>query len=453
MSESDAWPELAEYVKKTRASSKMFEEASKVFPRGVNSAIQFFSPYPVYVTEGSGSRLRDVDGNEYIDFCMTYGAMTAGHRNPAIAEAIIEQVRNGGTILGAPTPNALSLAKEIMRRIPAVEMLRFCNSGGEATMHAIRLARAVTKRNKIIKMEGGYHGAHDYLLVSDKPKSKASMGPEDRPTVVPDSAGTPEAVAKLTLVAQFNVVQNVERLLKENKDEVAAIITEPIQTNSGVILPQDNFLEQLRNLADDYGVLLIFDEVKTGFNATFSASYQLYGAEPDLITLGKVVGGGTPLAAFGGRGEYMREISPLGNAVHYGTYNANSLCTSAGFAALKNVFTEEAHSRMSRLCGELAKGLDNAARDAGLVASIIHQGNMGSIFFGLDELPKTFRKAFDEDKTDWSRWWLGMIARNVIPYGGAWFEEWFVSAMHNQEDIELFISTSYDVFKQISKSH
>lgn len=453
MSASSTQDEQQEYRRKTSGSAKIFEESSAVFPGGVNSAIQFFPPYPVYVQSGYGSTLLDVEGNSYIDFCLAYGAMTAGHRNPAIVNAIVDQVKERGSILGAPSPGALNLAKEVMHRIPSIKMLRFCNSGAEATMYAVRLARAMTKRDKIIKMEGAYHGAHDYLLVSDKPKDKQVMGPDDRPASVADSAGTPRVVSDLTLVAQFNIIENVEKRLKENQDQVAAIVTEPIQTNSGIVLPREGFLKALRDLADRHSALLIFDEIKAGFNASFSASSQIYGVEPDLTTLGKVVGGGTPLAAFGGKAEYMQDISPLGATVHYGTYNANGLSTAAGTAALKSVFTEESHRRMSDLSAQLAKALRDALRDSKIEASVVNQGNMGAIYFGLKRPPSTFREAFDADGKVWSRWWLRMISSGVIPYGGAWFEEWFVSAMHTKEDIEAAANTSYEVFKGLSKAN
>lgn len=444
-------PEVNKFLEKTPGSKKLFEEASRYFPGGVNSAIQFFKPYPVYIAKGYGSKVWDIDGNEYIDFCMAYGAMTAGHRNPAIIEAIRKQVEEKGTLLGAPTPEALSLAKELRKRIPVLEMLRFTNSGGEATMYAVRLARAVTKRDKVIKMEGAYHGAHDYLLISDKPRKYALMGSQHVPASIPDSEGTPEAVAKLTLVAHFNDLDCIEYLLKKHENEIAAIVTEPIQTNSGVILPEVGYLKELRRLADYYAVLLIFDEVKTGFNAAPSVAYQLYGVEPDLITLGKVVGGGTPLAAFGGKEEYMEEITPVGRVVHYGTYNANPLSAAAGLACITKVFTEDTHRRMTKLSAKLAKGLKEVAQDAGLTVAITQVGNMGSIYFKLDKAPRNFREAYRTDKKLWYRWWLGMLAEGIIPYGGAWFEEWFISAMHTEEDVEKYIEISGELFRRFAK--
>ena len=443
-------PELDEYVSLTHNSRKVFSDASAVFPGGVNSAIQYFSPYPIYVTRGEGARLWDIDGNTYRDFLMAYGAATAGHRNPAIMEAIKSVAENVGTLLGFPTPSAVGLAKEIIRRFPGVEMLRFTNSGGEATMYALRVARAVTGREKVIKMEGAYHGAHDYLLISDKPARPTLMGSPDKPVPVPDSAGTPEAVAGLTLVARFNDVDTVERLLREHDGEVAAIVTEPVQTNSGLIPPAEGYLRELRRLADYYNVLLIFDEVKTGFNASDGPAYADYGVVPDLVTMGKVVGGGTPLAAFGGRAEYMEEVTPVGRAVHYGTYNANPLCVAAGYAALTKVHTEASFQERRRLSEALGKGLRDALQDAGLEGAVITYGAMGAIYFGLSEAPSEFREALRADKRLWRRWWLGMLARGIIPYGGAWFEEWFVSAAHSMDDIDLYVDASSELFRRFA---
>lgn len=442
---------LAKYLAKTPKSREIFEEVSKYVPGAVGSAIQFFKPYPIFGLRGSGSRVWDVDGNEYIDYCMSYGAMTAGHRNPAIVEAIVDTVKEYGTLLGMPSPLAGELAKEISSRIPDIEMIRFTNSGAEATMYAVRLARALTGRDKVVKMEGAYHGAHDYLLISDKPLSIKILGSYDEPRSVPDSLGTPQDVAKLTLTTHFNDVSSLEKLFKQFGNEIAAVITEPVQTNMGVILPEENYLKELRRLCDHYGAFLIFDEVKTGFNASASAAYLEYGVRADLVVLGKVVGGGTPLAAFGGRREFMEHITPVGRVVHYGTYNANPLCLAAGLAALKKVFTPEAHEKMKNLNHELLKGVNEAIEDSEIVASTVAKGNMGAIFFGLDKPPRNFREAYKVDKDMWYKYWIAMLTEGIIPYGGAWFEEWFVSAMHTREDIEKTIESYHKVLKIIQE--
>ena len=425
---------------------------SKLFPGGVNSAIQFFPPYPVIVERGLGSRLWDVDGNEYIDYVMSYGAMTAGHRNPKIADAIIKVVKEYGTLLGAPSPHPGELAKEIRSRIPDMEMIRFTNSGGEATMYALRVARGVTGRKKIVKMEGAYHGAHDYLLISDKPPDVSMLGPYESPKPVPDSLGTPEEIVNLTITVHFNDIDSMEKVFRKQGGEIAGVITEAVQTNMGVIEPRDGYLKELRRLCDEYGALLIIDEVKSGFNASRSAAYLDYGIRPDLVTLGKVVGGGTPLAAFGGREEYMQQITPVGKIVHYGTYNANPLSVAAGLAALREVYTEETQGRMFRLNEKLFKGVVDAFEDTKTTAALIRKGNMGAIYFGLDELPKNYREAAESDANMWYRYWISMINHGIIPYGGAWFEEWFVSAMHTEEDIDKTIQTYYDVLKEIKET-
>lgn len=443
-------PFLTEYLNKTSKSREIFEEVSSFVPGAVGSAIQFFKPYPIFGVRGYGSRLWDVDGNEYIDYCMAYGAMTAGHRNPHIVEALVDVVRNYGTLLGMPSPAAGELAKELIARIPDMEMVRFTNSGGEATMYAVRLARAVTGRDKIVKIEGAYHGAHDYLLISDKPISLQVLGSYDDPRSVPDSLGTPQDVVKLTLTVHFNDVDSMERVFKKFGNEIAAVITEPVQTNMGVILPEDGYLKEVRRLCDYYGSLLIFDEVKTGFNASNSVTYVEYGVRADLITLGKVIGGGTPLAAFGGRREFMENITPLGRAVHYGTYNANPMCVAAGLAALRKVFTPETHERMRSLNQLLFKGVNDALEDAKIRAATVMKGNMGAIYFGLDKLPRNFREAYRSDKSMWYRYWIAMLTKGIIPYGGAWFEEWFVSAMHTREDINKTIEAYYEVLKHIT---
>ena len=437
-----------------RRSEEFYREACKYLPGGVNSPVRAFKAVggtPFFVAKGKGSRLWDVDGNEYIDFCLSYGAMTAGHCNPRIVEALRKQLEDG-TLLGVPSPRVGGPAKEIMRRFPCVEVLRFTNSGTEATMHVIRLARAVTRRNMIVKMEGAYHGAHDYLLISDKPGRMVLMGSVRNPATTADSLGIPEEVVKLTLVVHFNDADCLERALKKHENEVAAVITEPIMTNSGVILPGEGYLKEVRRLCDEYGVLLIIDEVKTGFNATPPAAFSLYNIEPDLVTFGKVVGGGTPLAAFGGKREFMEEILPLGGAIHFGTYNANPLCVAAGLTALKEIFTSNTYSEMCKLNDQLYKGVKDAVEDLKIKAAVVKVGNMGSIFFGLDELPRNFREAFKCDKFMWYRYWINMINRGVIPYGGAWFEEWFVSAMHTKEDVDVTIEKTMDTFKVLKST-
>ena len=443
-------PEVQEYVKNTPGSKRTYEKISKYIPGGVNTAIQFFKPHPLYMAKGLGSKLWDVDGREYVDHCLAYGAMTAGHANPIIADAIRAQLENG-TLLGFQGEGVEELTYEIIRRYPFIDMLRFANTGLEATFYACRLARAATKRKYIIKMEGAYHGASDILLISDKPNTRTMSGSEFNPASIPDSLGTPEEVVKQTLVVHFNDVQGLERILKAHENEVAAIITEPVQSNSGIITPEKGYFDSVRRLCDEYGVLMIIDEVKTGCNLSEGGGTQLYGIKPDLVTLAKTIGGGTPMAAFGGKREYMEMITPLGGAVHYGTYNGNSLSVAAGTACLKKVFTQKNHEKIMRLGDQLYRGVVDAIADTGTKAAVGRCTMMGSIFFGLDQQPKNYREAAKCDAAKWYRYWINMLNRNVVPSGSAWFEEWMISAMHEEEDVQKTIVATYDTMKNIKE--
>lgn len=440
-------PEVERYISQTTVSKKNYESLASIIPGGVNTAIQYFSPYPVYMSRGHGGRLWDVDGREYVDHCLAYGAMTAGHANPIILDAIRKQL-DRGTLHGFQGEGAEELALEIIRRYPCVEMLRFANTGLEATFYATRLARAATGRKMVVKMEGAYHGAHDVLLVSDKPRRQL-LGSRYNPASVADSLGTPDEVVKLTRVVHFNDPEGLERTLKRHENEVAAIITEPVQTNSGIIPPEKGYFDAVRKLCDDYGVLLIIDEVKTGCNLAEGGGTQLYGVEPDLITFAKAIGGGTPLAAFGGKRELMELVTPLGGAVHYGTYNGNPLSLAAGTSCLKKVMTSAAYAKIMKLGEELYKGVTNAIADTNTKASVGHCTMMGTIFFGLDQAPKNYREASKCDSKTWYRYWINMLNRGVIPSGSAWFEEWMVSAMHETNDIEKSTQATYETLKAI----
>jgi glutamate-1-semialdehyde 2,1-aminomutase len=439
------------YIKNTPASKAFFEKLSQIIPGGVNTAIQFFKPYPLYMARGKGGKLWDLDGREYVDHCLAYGAMTAGHANPIIVEAIKEQAERG-TLLGFQGEGADELAREIMRRYPYVEMLRFANTGMEATFYAVRLARGITGRTKVVKMEGSYHGANDVLLISDKPRRRILLGSIHNPASTPDSLGTPKENVEQTLVVHFNDADGLERVLKKHENEVAAIVTEPVLTNSGIITPEKDYFREVRRLCDEYGILLILDEVKTGCNLAEGGGSQLYGIEPDLVTFAKAIGGGSPLAAFGGKREYMEMITPLGGVVHYGTYNANPLSTAAGLACLKKVLTSNAYAKINNLGEELYKGVVDAIADTGIKAAVGRCTMMGCIFFGLDKVPKNYREASACDAAMWNKYWINMLNRGIIPSGSAWFEEWMVSAMHEPEDIQKTIQATYDTLKNIRGS-
>jgi len=284
--------------------------------------------------------------------------------------------------------------------------------------------------------------------VSDKPRQQL-LGSRYNPASTADSLGTPEEVVKQTLVVHFNDPAGLEQTLKRHENEVAAIITEPVQTNSGVIPPEKGYFDTVRKLCDDYGVLLILDEVKTGCNLAEGGGTQFYGAKPDLLTFAKAIGGGTPLAAFGGRRDLMELITPLGGAVHYGTYNGNPLSLAAGTACLKHVMTSAAYPKIMKLGEELYKGVTDAITDTHTKASVGRCTMMGTIFFGLDRPPKNYREAAKCDAKTWYRYWINMLNRNVIPSGSAWFEEWMISAMHESEDVKRTTQATYETLKAI----
>ena len=436
-----------DYIKRTPGSQKAAKRAEAIIPGGVGTAIRFWEPYPIHIKDSKGSRVWDVDGNEYIDYCMCYAAMVAGHANPVIAESIARQAKKG-TLYGFPALPATELAEEIHRRYPAIEMLRFTQSGVEATMYAVRLARAATHKYGVIKVEGAYHGASDMLLVSTAVPTNTAAGPSWMPSSIVESEGIPPGASEDTFVVQFNDLESLEYQLKKHEGEIACFILEPCMTNGGVIPPDPGYLKGVRELTNKYNVLLIFDEVKVGARIAPGGAAEKYGIEPDLITLAKAIGGGTPLGAFGGRRELMELITPLGPVVHFGTYNANPLATAAGLTCLKEVLTNEKYKEMDRLGDKYAAGLEEIIQRLNFPASVTHEGPLGGIQF-VPEKPHTYREANQCDKNLWSEYWYGMLSRGVIPMGSGWFEEYSISAAHTDKDIEETLNITEDVLKII----
>src|SRR5579883_503727 len=329
--------EDAEFRKRTPRSHEIHERGKASLPLGVASSFQAVPPYPLFISRGEAGHIWDYDGNEYVDFHMAFGSLLVGHAHPLLVEALRDQLGRG-TLYSLPCPETVWLAEELVRRFAPIEQLRFCNSGTEATMDAIRLARAHTGRDKIIKIEGSYHGHHDTLLMSTKPSVEAA-GPAERPNTVPASMGIPADVKKNIIIAPFNDVEALDRILTEHRGEVAAVITEAVLMNVGIILPQDGYLQAIRDVTRKHDVLLIFDEVKTGVTVAPGGITELYPVEPDLICLAKSIGGGMPIGAFGGREEVMRHINHE-EVLHLGTFNGNPMSMRAGLVTLTQIFTQ-----------------------------------------------------------------------------------------------------------------
>ena len=438
---------MQDYVQRTPLSAKAAERAQNVIPGGVGSAIQFWGPYPIYVKESRGAYVWDLDGNRYIDYSMCYAAMIAGHANPVIGKAIKAQV-DKGTLYGLGFETATLLGEEIRRRYPVMEMMRFTQAGVEATTSAVRLARAATQKMGVLKVEGAYHGAADPLLVSCGVPSNTPAGPDWMPSAIVDSAGIPPGSTAHTHIVQFNHLESLEYQLKKHAGDIACLIIEPCMTNGGVIPPDPGYLQAVRELTSQYNVLLIFDEVKIGCRIAPGGACEKYGVQPDLVTLAKAIGGGTPLGAFGGRRDLMSQITPLGPAFHSGTYCANPLTTAAGLACLTEVLTGEAYQQINRLGDVYVQGLEAIIERLGLPACVTQEGPLGGIQF-IPQKPHTYRQANQGHKGMWQMYWYGMLSKGVIPMGSGWFEEFSISLAHTEADVQETLNISEDVLKAI----
>jgi glutamate-1-semialdehyde 2,1-aminomutase len=447
----EAYPELQRelntYAKRTPTSAEAHRRNLKRLPLGVSSSYRAYDPYPLFVKEGSGAHFRDLDGNDYIDHNLCVGALIAGHCHPAVMEAV-ERCLHTGTLFGMPHELEWQLAEEICARFP-LEMVRFNNSGTEATMYAIRLARAATGRDLIVKFEGGYHGMHDSVLVSMKPRPP-DFGEVHAPTAVAGGLGLPYATMASTLVATFNDAQSVERRFAQNPGKIAAIILEPVMMNVGVCLPQPGFLEALRALCTRHGAMLIFDEIKTGGKLSWGGATEHFGVRPDMICLGKSIGGGLPLAVFGASREVMDLIAQR-RVYHGGTYNTNPLSMSAGLATFREVLTRENYARVGKLGEQLAGGYRRVIAKTGLQAYVATAGANGALMLYPREV-RNYRDWLPIDTDLWRHYWFGMVNRGVLalPYGTE--EQWTISVQHTKADIEQHIATFEDLAPALAKA-
>jgi len=423
-------------------SSILFEQAKAAIPGGVNSPVRAFKSVgadPLFIKKANGCNIYDEDGNTFIDYVGSWGPMIVGHCHPDIIKAVQDTMISGASF-GAPTERETILANLVIEAVPSIEMVRMVSSGTEATMSAIRLARGHTGRDKILKFSGCYHGHADSLLVKAG-SGAATFG-------VPDSPGVPAEVAKLTLTAEFNSLDSVKRLVAENKDTIACIIVEPVAGNMGTVPPREGFLEGLREICSNEGIVLIFDEVMSGFRVAYGGAQELFGVTPDMTTLGKIIGGGLPVGAFGGKREIMEKLSPSGGVYQAGTLSGNPLAMSAGIATLKILKQPGFYKILEEKSRAVAEGIAKAARDAGYPIYSTRVGSMFCAFFSKGEV-FDWPTASQCDTRAFAKYFLAMLDEGIY-LAPSQFETAFVSAAHSEADIEKTIAAAAKCFKLIA---
>ena len=451
------------YRERTPRSAELHERARRALPLGVASSFQTYDPYPLFRTDARGSRIWDADGNEYIDFDMAFGVLAAGHSHPLLAEALQRRVANG-TCYTFPVEDGVALAEEIKQRFN-VDLVRFSNSGTEATMDAIRVARGFTGREKVLKFEGGYHGHHDDVLISIQPPREA-MGPAESPSSVPATAGMPRSRLAETIIAPFNQAEVVAAILEANRDEVAAIIVEPVQFNIGVVPPERGFLERLRELADEHGIVLIFDEVKTGVVIAYGGATEYFGVQPDLLCLAKSIGGGIPIGAFAGREAVMRSIEEVpergpgagvehstlaGGATrvaHLGTFNGNPLSMAAGVVTLTQILTRDAYPRLHALADRLTAGCQEILDEYELPGYAINIGPKGCVMFTPGRVTN-YRDFIGLDGELWEASFFYLANRGILLPPGP-DDQWTLSVQHTEEEIDRHVAVFRDFAQEIA---
>ena len=417
-------------------SRALFARAQRVIPGGVNSPVRSFGAVggtPPFIARGAGARVWDVDGNEYVDFLGSWGPLVLGHAHPAVVEAV-QRAAAAGTSFGAPTDGEVHLAELVVAAVPSIELLRLVSSGTEAVMSAVRVARAYTGRAKVLKFNGCYHGHADGMLVKAG-SGAATLG-------VPTSAGVPESYAAETLVAEYNDLGSVEALLDAHVNQIAALIVEPVAGNMGVVPPEPGFLEGLRRLADDAGALLLFDEVITGFRVAYGGAQARYGVTPDLTCLGKIIGGGLPVGAFGGRADVMSMVAPLGPAYQAGTLSGNPLAVAAGTACLEALAEPGAYETLEARGAEMEAGLRAAAEATGTALTVNRVGSMLTAFFTSGPV-RTWADAAGADTERYAAFFHGLLERGVY-VAPSQFESVFVSLAHTAQDVALATQAASD---------
>ena len=423
-------------------SKQLFQEAQQYLPGGVNSPARAFKAVggtPPFMVRGKDSKIFDADNNEYIDFVCSWGPLILGHTHPRVV-AELKRVAELGTSFGAPTELEITLAKMVCDAVPSIEMVRFVNSGTEATMSALRLARAFTGRDKVIKFDGGYHGHADGLLV----KGGSAMATLS----IPDSPGVPASYAENTLVASYNNIEAVEQLFRQNEGNIAAVIIEPVAANMGVVPPQPGFLAGLRQLTERMGALLIFDEVITGFRVAYGGAQALYGINPDLTCLGKIIGGGLPVGAYGGKREIMTKMAPTGSVYQAGTLSGNPLAMTAGITTLTALGQPGVYEQLEKTTCRLEAGITRAAAATGVEVTISRVASLLTIFFtGNPALD--YQSVATSDTARFGRFFWQLLEQGIY-WPPSQFEAAFISLAHSEKDIEATVAAISTAFKSLN---
>ncbi|MGP8329578.1 MAG: glutamate-1-semialdehyde 2,1-aminomutase [Methanosarcinaceae archaeon] len=405
-------------------SKLLYEKARTLLPGGVSSPVRAIKPYPFYTASASGSKITDVDGNTYIDYCMAYGPQILGHAHPRIRQAIVEQL-DRGWLYGTPTDLEVTLADKIASLYPGIDMLRFVTTGTEATMSALRAARGFTGKNKFIKIEGGFHGAHEAVLV------KAGSGATTHGK--PDSLGIPEDFTRNTLQVPYNDIEAMTTSIESNKDDMAAVIMEPVMGNIGPILPEGDYLKDVRKVTEENGVVLIFDEVITGFRLAMGGAQEYFGVTPDMTTLGKIVGGGMPIGVFGGKREIIEMISPSGGVYQAGTFSGSPASVAAGITVLDVLEKENVHRTLNATGDAVRARLSDIVSDIGIGYNVSGIASMFKIFFG--DAPSNYQEALKCDKEGYFEFFHRMLKSGVF-LPPSQFETNFISTAHSESDLD-----------------
>jgi glutamate-1-semialdehyde 2,1-aminomutase len=426
-----------------KIAKNLFEEAKKYIPGGVNSPVRSFQVvggYPVFIKQAKGSKIYSECGRGFIDYCLSWGSLILGHNHPRIRKALVETIKKG-TSFGTATRQETELAKLIVEAIPSVEQVRLTNSGTEAVMSALRLARAYTKRNKIIKFAGSYHGHVDYLL--------AKSGSGIATFAIPKSKGIPKQFLRNTLIVPYNEPKVLIKTMKKYHRDLAAVIMEPVMANAGLILPQDGFLRTIRTLCDEYKVLLIFDEVITGFRLALGGAQEFFGIRADLTCLGKIIGGGLPAGAFGGRRKIMRLLAPQGKVYQAGTLSGNPLVVSTGITTLKILKERNVYPFLQQITERLCEGIKKCALKYGLDIKINYLSSMFSIFFTSRKV-NSFKDANSQNKSLFKKF-FHLLLKEGIYLSPSYFETNFLSLAHTQKEIDFTLKKIDKVFKKIRR--